>query len=212
MSLTAEFKLQSPRLPLTDVAATAPDLTFQLESAEQPRSGPVVFFIRVITLDDHEVDTNWADEVPQDPDEQSREAFLARRANALRAYYEHMPIRPSRMPDGTDMPLYRNFTFGDLLEINILDTRQYRSNQACGDGLEDNCGERFVHSRTMLGNEQEEWLLNNLGKSTATWDVLAQQVMMAQLDHDPGSDRAFGLDLWAGYVAARERLFAEFAE
>lgn len=47
MSLTAEFKLRSPRLPLTDVAGAMSDLTFRLESAEQPHSGPVVFFIRV---------------------------------------------------------------------------------------------------------------------------------------------------------------------
>lgn len=47
MSLTAEYKLQSPRLPLIDVAAAVPEVTIQLESAEQPYSGPVVFFIQV---------------------------------------------------------------------------------------------------------------------------------------------------------------------
>ena len=47
----------------------------------------------IVTLDDHEVDGNWADEVPQDPDLQSKEDFLKRRAVAFQAYYEHMPLR-----------------------------------------------------------------------------------------------------------------------
>ena len=47
MSLTAEFQLRSPLLPLTNVAGALSNLTFQLESAEQPQSGPVVFFVRV---------------------------------------------------------------------------------------------------------------------------------------------------------------------
>lgn len=47
MSLTAEFQLQSPRLPLIDVAGAVPDLTFRLQSTEQPQSGPQVFFVRV---------------------------------------------------------------------------------------------------------------------------------------------------------------------
>lgn len=47
MSLTAEFQLRSPRLPLTSVAGALSGLTFRLESAEQPQSGPVVFFVRV---------------------------------------------------------------------------------------------------------------------------------------------------------------------
>jgi predicted DNA binding protein len=57
MSLTAEFRLQSPRLPLIDVAAAVPELTFHLESAEQPRSGPTVFFIRVTGSSFDGVDT-----------------------------------------------------------------------------------------------------------------------------------------------------------
>lgn len=57
MSLTAEFQLRSPRLPLIDVAAAVPGLTFQLESAEQPQSGPLVFFIRVTGSSFDGVDT-----------------------------------------------------------------------------------------------------------------------------------------------------------
>lgn len=47
MSLTAEFQLRSPRLPLIDVAAAMPNLTFQLENTDQSQSGSLVFYIQV---------------------------------------------------------------------------------------------------------------------------------------------------------------------
>ncbi|MFH5801138.1 helix-turn-helix domain-containing protein [Haladaptatus sp. CMAA 1911] len=80
MSLTAEFKLQSPQLPLTDVAATAPDLRFQLESAEQPRSGPVVFFIRVTGSSFNGVETAL------DESASVRESVLISEISSIRMY------------------------------------------------------------------------------------------------------------------------------
>ena len=46
---------------------------------------------------------------------------------------EFMPLRRSSMPTGLDMPLYRRLRFGDLIDMSVLDTRQYRSDQPCGD-------------------------------------------------------------------------------
>lgn len=67
-----------------------------------------------------------------------------------------MPFRPAQKPEGPDQKLYRNYTFGDLVEFNVLDTRLYRSDQACGGGfsLED-CQQRFDENRTILGDVQE---------------------------------------------------------
>jgi alkaline phosphatase D len=161
----------------------------------------------LVTWDDHEVDNNYADEVPQDPQAQSREAFLARRAAAYRAYYEHMPLRATAIPQGPDMQLYRRFTFGNLAEFNVLDTRQYRSDQACGDGRRSGCAEALDPSRTLTGAEQEQWLFEGLSRSQARWNILAQQVFMAQRDFSPGPEQSFSMDAWDGYVASRDRLF-----
>lgn len=54
-------------------------------------------------------------------------------AAAYQAYYEHMPLRRASMPNGPDMLLYRRLTYGDLVELNALDIRQYRDDQANGD-------------------------------------------------------------------------------
>lgn len=53
----------------------------------------------LVVWDDHELDNNWADEVPEKPEQH----FLARRAAALQAYYENMPLRASAIPRGVDM-------------------------------------------------------------------------------------------------------------
>jgi alkaline phosphatase D len=160
----------------------------------------------LVTWDDHEVDNNWADEIPQDPELQSREAFLDRRAAAFQAYYEHMPLRQSSIPKGIDMQLYRRFTFGDLVEFNVLDTRQYRTDQPCGDGRKPRCAEALEESATMTGQEQEQWLFDGLSRSRARWNVLAQQTIMAQFDYDTGPEGVFNLDQWDGYVSSRNRI------
>ncbi len=117
----------------------------------------------LVTRDDHEVDNNWAGNVPQDPDKQSTEAFIQRRAAALKAYYEHLPFRMEQKPDDASQKLYRYYEFGDLLDFNVLDTRLYRSDQACDDVFNKvDCAERFEEDRTILGDAQEEWLLENL--------------------------------------------------
>jgi alkaline phosphatase D len=58
----------------------------------------------------------------------------------------------------------------------------------------------------MLGGEQEAWLDGELGASSATWNVLAQQVVMAALPFVDGDEPLYNLDQWDGYPAARQRL------
>ncbi|MBA2732430.1 MAG: alkaline phosphatase D family protein, partial [Acidobacteria bacterium] len=158
----------------------------------------------VVTSDDHEVDNNYAGAIDQDGS--PPEKFLLRRAAAYQAYYEHMPLRVSSMSRGPNMRLYRRLTYGSLAEFSVLDTRQYRTDQPCGDGHKERCPEAFDPRATLLGSEQERWLLRGLDKSRARWNVLAQQVMMSQTIEVAGDAKKYGMDNWNGYVAARARL------
>jgi len=162
----------------------------------------------VVTFDDHEVDNNWAADIPENTDgpNATREQFLARRAAAFQAYYEHMPLRRGARPIGPDMLAYRRLTFGRMAEFSALDTRQYRSDQACGDGTRIDCAERLDPERTMTGPEQEQWLLKGLEDSRARWNVIAQQVFMGQRAFDPLLPQRFSMDAWDGYKAGRDRL------
>jgi alkaline phosphatase D len=158
----------------------------------------------LVVWDDHETENNWADEVPEQPDPQ----FLDRRAAAFQAYYENMPLRRSARPHGIDMQLYRRFTWGDLATFHMLDTRQYRDDQACGDGTKIDCAERLDPDRTIMGAEQEEWLTRGLRHSKARWDILGQQVFFAQRDLTAGPQQGFSMDGWDGYRANRDRIAA----
>jgi len=158
----------------------------------------------IVTWDDHEVENDYAGAMSENGDPQ--EVFLARRAAAYQAYYEHMPLRPSSMPHGPDARLYRRLTFGDLAEFNVLDTRQYRTDQQCGD-VGSRCEASLDPAMTLTGPEQEVWLFDGLAKSDARWNVIAQQVMMAQLDGEPSpTEQLFNHDQWDGYPLARQRL------
>lgn len=165
----------------------------------------------IVTWDDHETDNNWADEIPEDG--QSRDDFLRRRAIAFQAYWEHMPLRAPARPRGTDLQLYRRIAYGDLATFNVLDTRQYRSDQACGDGTDIGCEERLDPRRTITGAEQERWLLDGLESTRSRWNVLAQQVFFAQRDFLPGpGEPRLSMDAWDGYVASRDRILGAIAE
>ncbi|MDF5752006.1 alkaline phosphatase D family protein [Spongiactinospora sp. TRM90649] len=157
-----------------------------------------------VVWDDHELDNNWADEVPERPDV-PQPNFLARREAAFRAYYENMPLRRTSVPKGIDMQLYRRIRWGRLATFHMLDTRQYRDDQGCGDGYRD-CPESVDPNRTITGAEQEEWLLRGFRLSRSRWDVLGQQVFFAQRDNNAGPLKVTSQDAWDGYVASRERI------
>jgi alkaline phosphatase D len=173
----------------------------------------------IVTWDDHEVQNDYANDRSQNVD--PAEAFLARRAAAYRAYYEHMPLPKSMQPRGPDMRIFTRAGFGALAAFHVLDDRQYRSYQACpnpkrgGGGnvvAASDCPELFEAGRTMLGTEQERWLQEGLAASRARWNVIVQQTMMAQVDRKPGEGQSFWTDGWDGYPKARERLLRSVAE
>ena len=173
----------------------------------QYRSDPVLqaahaWFPWLVTWDDHEVDNNYAALYRRPA---CRSSSSLRRATAYKAYYEHMPLRRSSIPTGALLQLYRPFSYGPG-EFSILDTRQYRSDQPCGDNLQLACAATRDPKATMLGAAQERWLLNGLDRSRSGWNLLAQQVPMAKLDRMPGPERRYSMDKWDGYEASRSRL------
>ncbi len=157
----------------------------------------------VVAPDDHDVENNWAGDHSQpdtEPD-QDPAVFRLRRAAAYQAYYENLPLRRSSMPYGPEMQVYRRLRFGDLLQLDVLDTRRFRDRQLTDPA------QRWDPSRQMLGAEQEAWLLAGRGASTARWNVLGNQVFAMEADHTDGPGQRFGMDPWDGYAAARQRLF-----
>ncbi|WP_028102597.1 alkaline phosphatase D family protein [Pseudoduganella violaceinigra] len=159
----------------------------------------------LVTWDDHEV----ANDYSPTRDELLSPDFAQRREAAYQAYFEHQPLRTQR--------LYQRYDWGQLARFHVLDTRRYRSVHACqaaGRG-----GSSSVHRsacaaladprRSMLGGEQEAWLAQGLKESTARWNIIAQQTLMAQMSQVPpanGKDGRFWTDGWDGYQAARARL------
>ncbi len=63
-----------------------------------------------------------------------------------------------------------------------------------------------------MGRAQKRWLMRNLDRSPARWNVLAQQVMMTQLNMEPGEGRKFSLDKWAGYNAELKEVMRFLAQ
>ena len=165
----------------------------------------------LVTWDDHEFDNNCAGDTSEQKDV-TTEHFLTRRAAAYQAYYEHMPLRAAQLPDGPHLKLYRSSAFGRLAAFQVLDTRQYRSDQPCGDGKKAPCTEVFSQQSTVLGAAQEKWLTDQLRSSGARWNVLAQQIMMARVDRVPGESVAWSMDQWSGYDAPRTRLLSTIAD
>ncbi len=164
----------------------------------------------VVTWDDHDVSNNYAGAISNRND--PVDAFLKRRAAAYQAYYEHMPLRRTAGPHGPWARLYRRFSYGNLADCFVLDTRQYRTDQPCGDGVAYLCDGAFDPKATMMGAEQRKWLMAGLDRSRARWNVIPQQVMMAGVDFAPGSDRKFSMDQWSGYQVERKRFLQFLAD
>jgi alkaline phosphatase D len=164
----------------------------------------------VVTWDDHEVENNYTSDLAEPgsatPD---RASFLRRRAAAYRAWWEHQPVRLDR-PSGSDLRVYRRLQFGRLMDLHMLDTRQYRSEQ-CGDGTDIGpvC-EAGTTTATVLGRRQERWLGRGLRASRARWNVIGNQIVLQQWRFAPGN-AVWNLDQWDGYPAARARAMEQLA-
>lgn len=166
----------------------------------------------MVIWDDHEVDNNYAGlhgENNMESDEQTR----ARRASAYQGWWEHQPVRVPRATSWADLTITRSINWGAMARFWMLDTRQYRDDQACGDGTKKvPCDNWNAPARTLLGAAQEKWLTDGIGASKSHWQVIANQVMVAPYDSTAGPDTTVSMDQWSGYPVARDRLLGALAQ
>ena len=142
-------------------------------------------------------------------------AGMARRAAAYQAWYEHMPTRGYGKPGDNRFQLSRTVRLGKLAQINLLDTRQFRTEQSlCGDSdpaygfgnYRPRCPEMFAEERSMLGQEQEHRLMQSILNNTATWNVIASSSVFSpfRLNIDKKTFRYVGS--WDAFPANRDRV------
>ncbi|MFN0067084.1 MAG: alkaline phosphatase D family protein [Limisphaerales bacterium] len=170
----------------------------------------------ICTWDDHELTNDaWSGGAENhQPDNEGR--FITRQAAAYQAYFEWMPIR---LPDPAGEParIYRQFQFGTLADLSMLDLRQYRDAQPAN-GLDPAKDEA---ERVIMGREQLDWLKEELGASPTLWKLVGNSVMVTPVDfRSPlppqlaGAAQALGLmmgvpfnvDSWDGYTDDRREL------
>lgn len=174
------------------------------------------------SFDDHEIINNWVSDAANwrmdlpgnDPDAAPADVFMLKKQAALQAWYEHMPVRKALLPRGGMVAMNREFRYGDLMAMQLLDTRQYRTDQPCGDGFKPACPDVFAKDRQVLGKAQEEWLGRNLARGGSTWNTLAQQVTMMSLDRrrrPEETQKILNIDSWAGYEEPRQHILSRFA-
>lgn len=164
----------------------------------------------LVTMDDHEVDNNWAANVPQDPWAQTPLEFKVRKLAAFKAWYEHMPVERPPQIDGIEASLDMTgiYRFG-AAQVHLLDTRQFRDDQVCGNGFPGQipCDSLADPKRSVLGAAQEQWLAQSLRSSQARYNVLASQMWLSPYRfNDAPAEPAVNMDAWDGYPAARQRM------
>ncbi|KAL8871533.1 MAG: hypothetical protein Q9174_002654 [Haloplaca sp. 1 TL-2023] len=168
-------------------------------------------FAWITTWDDHEVANNgYRDGFSglNNTEESFRNDGLSisvdqRKMNAVRAYFEWMPIRQVDLDD--NLRIWRNFKMGKLMDFIVLDTRNYdRSITTLGENDEYIALISDDASRTLMGSHQENWFYNQLSDSAdrgATWRVVGNQIIFSRIIESFGANG----DNWNGYTANRNR-------
>jgi alkaline phosphatase D len=142
----------------------------------------------IAVWDDHETANDAYKDGAENHDSTSEGTWVARRDAALQAYHEWMPIRT-----GADKAkIYRSFDFGKLVSLHMLDTRLIGRDEQIDiadlAGLKGAAAQGKAYStftsptRQMMGKDQMDWLTTQMASSTATWQVLGQQVLMARME------------------------------
>jgi alkaline phosphatase D len=151
--------------------------------------------------DDHEVQDNYAGAAPGGGLDPSLHYTTARRNAGYKAFFEAMPF----FPQGASR-IYRGLNFGKTVDLIMLDQRQYRGDQPCGDAFAaPQCAE-FNNPRPFLGPAQMAWAKQRLQSSKAAWKVVGNEVMIMNTKAGPAT--YLGFDSWQGYHAEREELLA----
>lgn len=141
----------------------------------------------IAVWDDHEITNDtWRDGAENHNEGEGE--FSERKLAALQTYFEWMPIRPAAPDD--ELTIYRSFDFGDLVSLHMLDTRVVGRDEQLSYGtymtesgfdMQAFAADASDASRTLLGQTQMDWLQARLANSTATWQVLGQQVLMGRM-------------------------------
>jgi alkaline phosphatase D len=165
----------------------------------------------VAVWDDHEVANDAWREGAQNHQPVTEGDYATRKAAALQAYFEWVPVR---LPDPAEPArVFRSVRIGDLADLILLDTRHFARDLQPADACDP--ADLGNPERNLLGAEQETWLLGELNRSQAdavTWRLLGQQVMMAQLLNPlTGSTCVYSGDQWDGYASNRARLLSAWA-
>jgi alkaline phosphatase D len=173
----------------------------------------------VLAWDDHEVRNDYAAAFGNG--DLSADEFVALRAAAYQAYFEHLPLALDQLPGPSGMRMHDRHAWGRLVDLWTLDGRQHRSLQACNDADEDGksggrllwrCDEFSDPTRTVFGPAQERWLHQGLVDSPARWQLLGQGTQMSASGLGNADQRLVFTDGWDGYPAARTRLLQHVAD
>jgi alkaline phosphatase D len=150
--------------------------------------------------DDHEVENDYAGATPGDA-ESRRVPFEERKTNGYRAWRECLPLLA---PPGAERVIYGRLNLGANADVFLLDERQYRDALLCEPVQPCPQARAEDKGRTLLGRPQTDWLKGELERSTATWKLLMNQVMIMGLDLPTGIP--INADQWDGYGAERREI------
>lgn len=170
----------------------------------------------IVTWDDHETANDAYADGAENHDPATQGSWADRRAAAMQAYLEWMPVRAGGTT--TQPRLYRRLQFGNLMELSMLDLRSYRSEQVSPVSREADASERSI-----TGPEQMEWLRKGLVSADAMWKIVGNPVMITpcafpplepnttaavtELLGVPAGGIPYNADQWDGYTADRRTLF-----
>ncbi|MDH4417839.1 MAG: alkaline phosphatase D family protein [Acidovorax sp.] len=140
----------------------------------------------IAVWDDHEITNDTWRDGAENHQSATEGSFSARKAAAMQAYHEWMPTRNAQ-PE----LIYRSFAFGNLVALHMLDTRVVARDEqldyskfftASGFDAAGFTAAVGSASRQLLGTTQTQWLQQQMMASTATWQVLGQQVLMGRMN------------------------------
>ncbi|ELI6427264.1 alkaline phosphatase D family protein [Vibrio harveyi] len=141
----------------------------------------------IAVWDDHELANDaWKNGAENHQDNEG--SFVDRRAAAAAAWTEWLPVRENTF---SNMLIYRQFSFGDLINLMMLDTRlvgrdqpldYFSLNAPTMDAIGGLVAQSRSADRELLGTEQLAWLMNAFNSQDAKWNVLGQQVLMSRME------------------------------
>ncbi|EHR5762156.1 alkaline phosphatase [Vibrio parahaemolyticus] len=141
----------------------------------------------IAVWDDHELaNDTWKNGAENHQDDEG--SFIDRRAAAAAAWTEWLPVRENTF---SNMLIYRQFSFGNLVNLMMLDTRlvgrdkpldYFSLNAPTMEAIGGLVAQSRSADRELLGTEQLAWLMKEFNTHDAKWNVLGQQVLMSRME------------------------------